>query len=501
VDWSEHRRIGDAARPHNWHLRVVGYDLHTQNMGLWGMVDLEGRFVLPYQYAEMSAVHGFLGAREDQHTPLLPAGRRQDWMWAAVRLPSDPVTDSAGRKVLDVVEAWSGRQVNSKGIKALAGTLKWGYFVACHDLPIHCLSAGAEAKYDAEIKSGESLASQANANVGLMRATQAAPGEMRWSHIDISYTPNPATPACCARTGLWGFIGALGQVVIEPQFLEASSFHSRLSYVRVLSSPEMLETPEVAAHGLIGVITLDLTRTELKELKLETKNLPFRWVLAPQWQQVVDEYDGHFTVQDHNGNWGMVNPNGKAVTPFDISNAILNDYFKWDEPNAWSTERAQHIRYNDAHSFCREQFKKLQQTRVSACLDKIAQTDSRGMGAMAGLMYSSYGAYDYGALGRANVRVQLKEETIIQQTVYGQTNNNGMDVVKNVILLAGTELVWNPAHRNYAGLVDISTHAVLSLPDHNDGSIHVAWESLQLKIVRPTDSTLGEEDSADLSGS
>lgn len=460
VDWREYNRIGAEARPSNWHLRVVGYDLQTQNMGLWGMVDLEGRFVLPCQFAEMSAAHGLLGAKEDKHTPPLPAGRLQFWQWSAVRKPSDPSVDALGRKVVDVIEVWSGRRVNPEGLKVLAGTLHWGYFVVCRD--------------DA-------------ANMGLMRATEAEPGEMRWSQVYNQYTPDPGVAACCATTGLWGYIGALGQVVVEPQFLEASSFSARLAYVRT-------------AQGLMGAIAFDLTRNELRSLPLEATNLSIRWVLAPKWPQVVDEYDGHFTVQDESGNWGMVNPRGEAVTPFDVTTEFLSHYFKWDEPNDWSSSRDEHIRHSDAHNFCREQFKSVQQTRVFKCLKEIAsgaenskQSSKCNMGQMAGLLFSSYGAYDYGSLSHSNWVLRLERDVQVSTIQYGGAQGgDGRDREVEQLLPAGMMLTWDPSQRIYAGFADLSTHAVVSKLDKKDYSLRIEWEALSLVVPQPARILEGE---------
>ena len=373
ADWREIRSLGEAARPHDWNLRVQSLVLPDFTVGLWGLIDLAGDFVLPCVYEHLSEPEGLLWSLSCKTAAPLPANRHQSWMWSEVRRFDEPTSDASGREVCDVIEVWSGRRINPPGIKAWKKTLKYGYFIACHDTT------------DESVKNSPQ-------ETGVMLVTQPTPGPMRWSNWGDC--PGPLTPARCARTGLWGYVGPLGENVIEPQFSKASTVDSGLAIVR-LSLTE-------AQHQNIALRVDREWLAPTGVVKIEAKTdvsstSAWNWVLLPRWLEVAGEFDGHFTVKNTAG-WGMVTPDGMPVTPF---------YPR--EPRGFTED--------NPHDICRAQLKRLQARRFVDWLLEAANnpTNPGSLAAMKGRLFSSFGAYDHGALPFSNIAVRITKEVIVSE--------------------------------------------------------------------------------------
>lgn len=78
-----------------------------------------------------------------------------------------------------------------------------------------------------------------------------------------------------------------------------------------------------------------------------------QWVLMPHWRDVLCEHGGYFFVQDQNGHWGVVLPDGSPLTPFtfrtekpaideSIKAQLLMQHFLWWQYRSmqWSIEAA-----------------------------------------------------------------------------------------------------------------------------------------------------------------
>ncbi len=450
------RAQGDAARPTGWQLRVqawypdatVAADA-AQPGGLWGLMDIDGRLVLPLIYTRMSPVQSLLGTLSQGTAAPLPAGRIQPWQWAEVLATDQAPTDAHGRKVCDVIEVWSGQRVNPPGVKALQGSLTWGYFTACHDSTDPCQTTN-----------------HTGAEVGLMLCTQSQPGPLRWASLNAgNAVNNPMSPARCPVSGLLGYIGALGQTVMEPCFEEAGNLDNDLTQVRLTLADSQaqglaLTLPDGQLCGPAGVLVVSRTQ--------RADELPtWRWLLAPRWRNVGGEYDGHFSVQEVNGAWAMVTPDGEPVTPFTVL----------------AQGEGTH---DDGHAQAMRQFKNLQTRRFMGWLLEAVQVGT--LAVMHGHLHSSYGSYDYGALPGMNLALQITREVMALVTKYGPTRD------EEVVFAQGTQFVWNPAQRKYAGFVDLRTHAVVGEAADRDQNICIPWDALALAVNSKCMGQSGDQD-------
>lgn len=448
ADFRAVRALGDAARPSHWLLRVQAWRPDAsmkvdepQPGGYWGLIDIDGRLVLPMAYAHLGVAEGLLGTLSRQTAPPLPVGRLQSWQWAEVITASMPATDAYGREVCDVIEVWTGQRVNPHRIKALRGSLAWGYFTACHD----ATSAGVGAAGGVE--------------VGLMLCTQAAPGPLRWAALQASAAVNSAmTPARCAVTGLYGYVGALGQTVLEPEFDAAWAVDSGLAKVRLTLADAQaqgcaLTLADGKQIGSIGVL-------EVARPARAGQSPPWRWLLAPRWRDVGGEYDGHLSVQDVSGAWGMVTPDGDVVSPFSPR-----------EPRGGLDD--------DPHEQVRQQFRVVQARRFMGWLVEAARLGT--LAAMQGRLHSSYAAYDHGALPHLSLAVWTTRAVVARVMKVNPTRD------EDVTLPVGTPVTWDPSARNYAGFVDLRSHAVVGQPGEHDHATRIPWDALALAVPAPND--------------
>jgi hypothetical protein len=125
-----------------------------------GLINIGGRLVLSLDYTYVGPVQQLLGTLSQTTCAPLPEGRTQPWQWTEVLTTGQLPVDAHGRKVCDVMEVWSSQRVNPPGIKAVHGSLTWGYFTACHDSTV-------------------SGTGRVGAEVGLMHCTQTQPGPLR----------------------------------------------------------------------------------------------------------------------------------------------------------------------------------------------------------------------------------------------------------------------------------------------------------------------------------
>lgn len=432
----------NAALPDGWNVRVWELNLNECVLGLRGLIDIHGEFVLPCEYEHISVAKGLLTQQSKTTEEPLPVGRATRWMWAEICKLGEPVNDSYGRDVCDVVEVWSGKRINPVGTKALRNSLSHGYFQITPDSTHSNLTAGSE--------------------VGLMLASLSQPAPMLWKRI-LGNVPFGALAAQCVNTGLYGYVGATGQTVVEPQFISAISFTDDWAIVEVVG-------------GKKGAIAIDFEATGKTPLTATMTTLPWRWLLQPVWDDIADEYDGHFTVQNSEKKWGMVSPLGNAVTPFAVREDIAAYKAGEDKPAAYGI--------NTIHDICRHQFKRLQKQRFVEFLFDLSNKskDQRTLKGMQGLMYSSWGRYDYGSLSHIKLKV------CVRFNVMGEGFIRQHDFSYESLpyeFKVGELFEWDPSERNYAASVDISTHAVLTKDTSSKMyAAYIPWSALEL--VLPT---------------
>jgi WG containing repeat len=433
--------------PDGWNLAVWSFNLNNCTLGLRGLIDIDGQFILPCKYEIITKAEGLLTSLSKTTSPPLPDGRRTHWMWAEVLEPDEPRKDGYGREVSNVIEIWSGKRVNPVGTKALRNTLSHGYFHITPD------STGSKVKVGSE--------------VGLMLASLIQPAPMLWKHI-FGTCPFDPVAAQCAQTGLYGYIGASGQTVIEAQFISAKNFNDHWAIVEIQGLQDIKK----------GAIAIDFEKSRDTPLTAAMTTLPWRWLLQPVWDDIVDEFDGHFTVQNSDKLWGMVSPLGKPVTPFAV------------REHAGS--------YNHIHDICRMQFKRLQQQRfVELLMDvSIKPNHQRSLEAMQGKLFSSWGRYDHGSLS-TTLHVRVRQDVtgfgLCKQADFSYRN-------EPYEFKVGTLLEWDTGERNYAGFVDLSTHAALKQAENrNIYAAYIPWAALELVLPYKFENSF-ENDGFDVGG-
>lgn len=414
--------------PDGWNVRVWAMNLNECVLGLRGLIDIDGEFILSCEYEHISTAEGLLTTLSKTTAEPLPEGRTTHWMWAEVSKPDEPFKDSYGRDVCDVVEVWSGKRVNPVGTKALRNSFSHGYFQITPDSSHSNLTAGSE--------------------VGLMLASLSKPAPLLWKKI-LGDVPFGALAAQCINTGLYGYVGATGQTVVEPQFVSAIKFTDDWSVVEI-------------DGGKKGAIAIDFEATRVNHFSAHMTTLPWRWLLQPVWDDIADEYDGHFTVQNIEKEWGMITPFGKPVSPFEL--------------------RENYSSINDIHGVCRLQFKRLQQQRFLALLMDITSQpkDQRSLKTMRGFLFSSWGKYDYGSLTSNTFEVSARYD-VMGAGLFKQQDFSYKTLPYE--FKAGTKLSWQPSERIYANSVDLSTHAAVFLTDRTEMyASYVPWEALDLVL-------------------
>ncbi len=435
--WREERAEGLGFRPYNWLLPVMRRVLVDEGSGpvpqwRWGAVDMTGRFVLPCQFPAM----GFpqrrgLGEVVMPELPL-PPGRREPWCWLWVGEAEHAKgcwwsdRDAARGRV---VEAWSGAEVLPPGRVA--------YRLADHFALV-----------------GDAAAAEAGV-WGIFNLATGRQGPLCWRYIDTFYLSIVhCGPAQCFETGLWTYVDDQGEALLPADYASAGRIDSGLAIVQLgLAQAEAqglaLDLPDGQRQGPVGVFG-PRGMASLGE-----------WFLAPQWREVLGEYDGYFVVQDVAGLWGMVTPAGEPVTRFlprserdEFNGGVLRQVI--------------------------DQFKRCQRRRFLGWLRAAVGAPDLGM--MAGKLHSSFGRYDYGALNGGSLPVRLVCD------VMPAAGSCGSPEQLETPLLAGEVFSWRPAQRNYFSSIDLRTHLAIGprASDGDDGrgyhGIHVPWHAVRLDL-------------------
>jgi hypothetical protein len=444
-NWREERIQGRNYRNENWLLPVQRWVPLTESADgphgwRWGLIDVDGRFVLPCIYPAM----GFPQAK-GIGTPIqpeqgLPPGRQQPWCW--VWVGDEPVSDTllnTARSTApgDVIEVWSSQKLNADD---------------------ECV-AQLDHQFALVCRRADLTSPKPNA-IGLRNLATGKAGDIRWQFINtFALSVTHAATAQCVDTGLWSYLDENGQPLLAARFARAGQIDSGLAIVqltleqakmegRVVTLPDGAEQGGVGVFGPHGAQSLG------------------HWFLWPQWREVLGEYDGHFVVQDSQGRWGMVTPEGEAVTTF---------LLRHDRDDASGDVLQQVI----------QQFKRAQSRRFKGWMQAARAQGS--LGVMSGKLHSAFGAYDYGAMPSVQVPVRLTRDLPAAPPPYDQ-----------VPLRAGAEFVWHPGQRNYFHTIDLRTHTMIGPAAADGGSdrcgyhgVAVPWDALALA---PPELYCGTED-------
>ena len=437
--WREAKAEGLDFRQYNWVLPVLRQISVTEEgedalRWRWGLIDIEGRFVLPCQFPAMGfpQVHG--GGKPIHAEIPLPPGRREPWCWLWV---GDAELTQGCRKSDwhsapgDIVEAWSGSRPLPAGLCA--------------------------QRLDGHFALVSRTETGNHGPIGVFNLATGQCGPIRWRHIDTFYLSIYHTgPAQCFETGLWTYVDDNGAPLLPTDFARAERIDSglavvQLSLARAETEGLTLTLPDGTRQGPVGVFGPH-----------GAKSLG-QWFVAPTWRDVLGEYDGHFVVQDVAGNWGMVTPEGEAATTFlprserdELSGDILHQVM--------------------------EQFKRVQNRRFLGWLSEASQAGSLSM--MTNKLRSSFGRYDYGALAHGEIPVRILRE------VMPAPGSDGPEELLNTPLPVGSGFAWRPRQRNYFGSIDLRTHCPIG-PRSTDGSeygyhgIDVPWDALALDQPPP----------------
>lgn len=440
--WREECIEGRHYRRENWLLPVQRWVPLTDDITgpygwRWGLIDVDGRFVLPCRYPSMGfpQVRG-LGKRvQPEQRP--PLGRREPWCWVWVGEDeqADGLRDTKRQAAIgDVIEAWSGKQMNS--VDHAVRRLDSQFMIICRRTEISKIGTGLPPAY------------------GLCNLATGKYGPIQWRHIDTFGLSNThATTAQDAETGNWSYVDENGEALMPSAYARTEQLDDGLAIVQlsivqaeelglVLTLPDGTRQGPVGVFGPNGVASLG------------------QWFVEPRWLDVEGEYEGHFVVQDTAGRWGMVTPEGEAITPFvarvehkELNGNILQQVIK--------------------------QFKRVQRLRFIGWM-----RDARSSGSLAvmiGKLRSSFGAYDYGALPNRDIAVRLTRDLPSAPPPYD-----------NIALVASAEFSWRPGQRNYYQTIDLRTHTMIGFPaEHGPGchSIAVPWDTLALTTPAMTDGT------------
>lgn len=459
------RSEGLAARPGNWLLPVqrrvpINADAEQGECWRWGLIDIEGRFVLPCRYPAMAFPQVRGGGKPVHPEPPLPAGRREPWCWVWVGkaehaeglLPRDRRPGLG-----DVVEAWSGERINPPNLRV--SRLDDQFAVVCRAADVRQAAVAAETGADGG--TGTRVDAGADVAYGLCNLASGHCGPIRWRRIDtFCLSIHRAGPAQCAETGRWTYVDDRGEPLLPADLARAGQIDSGLAIVQLgLECAEVLgialtladgsRQGPVGVFGPNGVASLG------------------RWFVEPRWREVLGEYDGHFIVQDSAGRWGMVTPEGEAVTRF----VPRRDGPDFMGPNGPILQQVI------------EHFKRVQRRRFSRWLREAAQTGSLAL--MQNKLRSSFGAYDYGAINVGDIPVRLLRDLPPPDA----TDTPAADASAAPLrLVAGAEFAWRPGQRNYHGTIDLRTHTMIG-PASRDGrgyhTLAVPWDALALVLPEP----------------
>ena len=431
--WRGERIEGRDYRPLGWLLPVQRWVALTDDAAgphawRWGLIDIDGRFVVPCRHPAMGFPQPRSPGRPTQPERALPPGRREPWCWVWVGEAehAEGLLDTQRRAVAgDVIEAWSGERMN----------------------PVHQQAYRLDGQF--MVVGPRSKPAEADGKpppaYGLCNLATGRHGPIRWRQIDtFGLSITHAGPAQCAASGLWAYLDDAGEALVPATFARAGQVDSGLAIVElsVGQADEMgitLTLPDGTRQGPVGVFGPDGAASL------------GQWFVEPRWRDLEGEYDGHFVVQARDGRWGMITPEGEPVTPFvqrrerdDFNGGILQQVIG--------------------------QFKRLQRRRFSAWMRCAVESGS--LAVMAGKLRSSFGAYDYGALTARGFPVHLRRSLPPAPAPYDA-----------VSLTAGSEFMWRPGQRNYMAGVDLRTHAMIGPPGQHDGGYHglaVPWDALVL---------------------
>ncbi len=439
-NWREERIQGRAYRNENWLLPVQRWVPLTDSADgphgwRWGVIDVDGRFVLPCMYPAMGFPQSKGIGTPIQPEQALHPGRQQPWCW--VWVGDEPVSDTLHNTARsaatgDVIEVWSGQRLNAD--EECVVQLANQFALACRRADL----TGAKPRA-----------------IGLRNLATGKAGDICWQSINtFALSVTHAATAQCVETGLWSYLDENGHTLLDTRFARAGQIDRGLAIVQLTLVQARIEgrvvtLPDGAAQGGVGVFG--------------PHGAPSlgQWILMPQWREVLGEYDGHFVVQDSQGRWGMVTPEGEAVTAFllrhdrdDVSGDVLQQVI--------------------------QQFKRTQIRRFKGWMQEARAQGS--LVVMAGKLHSAFGAYDYGAMPSMQVAVRLTRDLpAAPPPPYDQ-----------VPLHAGAEFVWRPGQRNYFHTVDLRTHTMIGPAAADGGSdwggyhgIAVPWDALALAPPEP----------------
>jgi hypothetical protein len=164
----------------------------ASEFGLSGVIDPEGRFTVPCQYAYLYENSGSRGKCFEAATSL--------------------AADIRGEILCDLIDG-DGRRIHPPGLKVLAGTLaRDGCVVTTEDenkpLRLDWMDATGV------VRNGEAI---------------LGPDELRWAAV--GNMSNGRRLVRCPDSGLWGFLQKTGAVAIPPAFSHASWFDNGLAKV------------------------------------------------------------------------------------------------------------------------------------------------------------------------------------------------------------------------------------------------------------------------------
>lgn len=440
--WREERIEGRQYRRENWLLPVQRWvpltaDVTGPHGWRWGLIDVDGRFVQPCRYPAMGfpQVRNLGKPAQPEQSP--PLGRREPWCWVWVGEDehADGLLDTSRKaSVGDVIEVWSGKQMNS--IDQAVRRLDSQFMIVCHRTEL--------SKIDTDEPPAH----------GLCNLATEKHGPIQWRRINtFGLSITHAAPAQDAETGSWGYVDDNGEPLAPSTYARAEQFDDGLAIIQlsILQAKALgltLTLPDGTRQGPVGVFGPNGAASL------------GQWFVEPRWRDVEGEYEGHFIVQDAEGRWGMVTPDGDAITPFvarqeraELNGDILQQVIK--------------------------QFKRVQRRRFIAWMQEARTSGS--LAVMAGKLRSSFGAYDFGALPNRDIAVRLTRDLPSAPSPHD-----------NIALLAGAEFSWCPGQRNYYRTIDLRTHAMIGLPaEHGPGchSIAVPWDALTLATPAMDDGT------------
>lgn len=229
--------------------------------GLSGLIDAEGRFLLPCRYGYLSSPsYGLIEAS--------PAFR------APVTLPIDHFDFL--RYTCDVIEYETGRQVNPPGLDALQGSQGVGdTFVA------------VPADLD-----------PAQPRMGFMNREGQWLGRADWRDVLLDNEFHAAVQ--CPDTGLWGFIDRHGELAIPPRFSLGGHFNNGVAIVPL---------PESQAVAGARWLLIDTQGRQL----------------AGPWHDIEHDRGATFLVQDGEGRWGLIHRDGTLLVEPQAFDAAIGE--------------------------------------------------------------------------------------------------------------------------------------------------------------------------------